>query len=87
MESIIVEFARDDTPSWLEEMVDEFTEDPFCTGVLVGADDKAVFFISLWASAVAEDVAANLTGLSPVTASVRRIVLSVPAQTEPGLSS
>ena len=78
MESIMVEFRRDDTPSWLEEMVDEFTEDPFCHGVLVGADEASVFFISLWAAAMAGDVEVSLRQMVPDSASLRRIVMSVP---------
>ncbi len=78
MESIILEFLHDDTPSWLGEMVDEFTEDPFCHGVLVGADEASVLFVSLWSAEIVEDVATSLSEMAPSSASMRRIVMSVP---------
>ncbi len=72
MESIILEFLHDDTPTWLGEMVDEFTEDPFCHGVLVGADEASVVFMSLWSAEIVGDVASNLGEMAPPSASLRQ---------------
>lgn len=84
MESISVEFARGYEPDWLQEMVDEFTEDPYCHLVMLGADDEGVVFTTMWASEVAGEVADALRKLDPVVA-VRRLVLSVPVAEESGL--
>lgn len=79
MDLIIVEFRHDQTPGWLGEMVDEFTEDPYCHGVLVGGDERSVLFLTIWASDVAQQVAESLSERSPSSASIRRVALSVPA--------
>ncbi len=62
---------------WLEEMVDEFTEDPHCHFVLVGADDTTVMFLSLWSEGVADEVAASMASMAP-QAHVRKLTVSVP---------
>lgn len=77
MESLIVEFDRAAVPGWLEEMVDEFTEDPHCHMVVVGADDGGVLMISMWPDRVVGDVEEALRGMAP-DAMVRRIRMSVP---------
>ncbi len=82
MESVTVEFPRHHEPAWLQEMVDEFTEDPYCHLVMVGADDESVVFTTMWAAEVAGDVAAALAAMDPAV-SVRRMILSVPTVEAP----
>lgn len=84
MESVTVEFPRHHEPAWLQEMVDEFTEDPYCHLVMVGADDDGVVLTTMWAAEVAGDVATALAAMDPVV-SVRRMVLSVPTIEAPSL--
>ena len=84
MESITVEFARHAAPDWLQEMVDEFTEDPYCHLVMVGADDTSVVLTTMWSAEVAEQVANALAEMEPAGI-VRRMTLSVPALEEPTL--
>lgn len=84
MESVTVEFPRHYEPAWLQEMVDEFTEDPYCHLVMVGADDGGVVLTTMWAAEVAGDVATALAAMDPVV-SVRRMVLSVPTIEAPSL--
>ena len=84
MESVTVEFPRHHEPAWLQEMVDEFTEDPYCHLVMVGADDDGVVLTTMWAAEVAGDVATTLAAMDPVV-SVRRMVLSVPTIEAPSL--
>lgn len=78
MESITVEFARHGEPEWLQEMVDEFTEDPYCHLVMVGADDDVVVLTTMWSTEVAEQVADALVEMQPA-GKVRRMTLSVPS--------
>ncbi len=84
MESVVVEFPRDHEPAWLQEMVDEFTEDPYCHLVMVGADEAGVVLTTMWSAEVAADVAVALTALDPAV-TVRRLVLSVPVVDEAAL--
>ncbi len=84
MESVTVEFPRHHEPAWLQEMVDEFTEDPYCHLVMVGADDDGVVLTTMWAAEVAGDVATALADMDPAV-SVRRMVLSVPTVEAPSL--
>ena len=84
MESVTVEFPRHHEPAWLQEMVDEFTEDPYCHLVMVGADDDGVVLTTMWAAEVAGDVATALAGMDSAV-SVRRMVLSVPSAEAPSL--
>jgi len=81
MESITVEFPRHHEPDWLQEMVDEFTEDPYCHLVMVGADDDGVVLTTMWTEAVAADVASALKAMDP-SVTVRRMALSVPTVPE-----
>lgn len=84
MESVTVEFPRHHEPAWLQEMVDEFTEDPYCHLVMVGADDDGVVLTTMWAAEVAGDVATALAAMDSGV-SVRRMVLSVPSVEAPSL--
>jgi len=83
MESISVEFPRHHEPAWLQEMVDEFIEDPYCHLVMVAADDEGVVLTTMWSADVAADVAAALVAMDPAV-KVRRMVLSVPAVEDSG---
>lgn len=84
MESITVEFPRDQEPDWLGEMADEFTEDPYCHLVMIGADDDGVVLTTMWSAEVAAEVAVALEGMEP-RGVVRRMPLSVPTTDEVGL--
>jgi len=79
MESLIVEFDRSAVPAWIEEMVDEFTEDPHCRMVVVGADEAGVVMISMWPSRVVGDVEAAMRNMAP-EALFRRLLMSVPGE-------
>lgn len=83
MESLITEFPHDDVPAWLEEMADEFTEDPFCHSVMVGADEESVMMITMWDSAVVQEVEESLRSMVLASGSVRRLYLSVPQAQPP----
>lgn len=84
MESVTVEFPRHHEPAWLQELVDEFTEDPYCHLVMVGADDDGVVLTTMWAAGVAGDVATALAAMDSAV-SVRCMVLSVPSVEAPSL--
>ncbi len=68
----------------MQELVDEFTEDPHCHLVMVGADDDGVVLTTMWAAGVAGDVATALAAMDSAV-SVRRMVLSVPSVEAPSL--
>ncbi len=78
MQSIVLEIPRYSEPDWLEEVVHEFTEDPYCVTLLLGADEDTVMLVTIWADAVAAEVEAGLRGLTDATARVRRFELSIP---------
>jgi hypothetical protein len=78
MESLILEFPHKEVPAWLEEMADEFTEDPFCHMVMVGADSDSVLFMSLWESSMASEVEASMRSMMLPSGTVRRLIVSVP---------
>jgi hypothetical protein len=84
MESVTVEFPRHHEPAWLQDIVDEFTEDPYCHLVMVGADDDGVVLTTMWAAEVARDVATALAAMDSAVA-VRRMVLSIPTVEAPAL--
>lgn len=79
-----MEFPRDQEPDWLGEMADEFTEDPYCHLVMIGADDNGVVLTTMWAEEVAQEVEAALAAMEP-RGIVRRMPLSVPSTDEVGL--
>ena len=91
MDSITVEFPRNGEPAWLAEMVDEFTEDPYCHLVMVGADERGVVLTTMWSTDVSEQVAASLAEMVDAideldaSTAVRRMELSVPTLDGPGL--
>lgn len=78
MESLVLEFPLDEVPSWLEEMADEFTEDPFCHFVMVGGDSESVLFVTTWNSEIVAEVESSLRAMMLPSGSIRRLVLSVP---------
>lgn len=83
MESLVLEFPHDEVPSWLEEMADEFTEDPFCQFVMVGGDETSVLFVTTWDSAIIDEVESSLRSMMLPSGSIRRLVLSVPEPSSP----
>ncbi len=83
MESIVVEIPRYREPTWLEEMVHEFTEDPYCLHLMLGADDATIMLVTIWAGSVASEVESGLRAMADDSIRVRRLELSVPeASTE-----
>lgn len=77
MQSIVVEIPRYSEPAWLEEIVHEFTEDPYCLWLLLGADEDTVMLVTIWDDSVAAEVEAGLRAMAD-SGRVRRLELSIP---------
>ena len=82
MQSIVVEFPRYSEPKWLEEIVHEFEEDPYCTSLMLGADDETVMLVTIWDDSVAAEVESGLRSLVE-DGRIRRLELSIPEQEPP----
>lgn len=63
-------------------MVHEFTEDPYCVSIMLGADDDTVMLVTIWDDSVAAEVERGLRPMMEV-GQIRRLELSIPEQESP----
>lgn len=81
MQSIVLEVPRYSEPPWLEEIIHEFTEDPYCHHLMLGADEDTVMLVTIWADEVAAEVESGLRAMTEEPGRVRRLELSIPETT------
>lgn len=78
MQSIVLEIPRYAEPTWLQDIVHEFTEDPYCLSLMLGVDEETVMLVTIWDDAVAAEVEAGLLAMTDSNGRVRRLELSIP---------
>ncbi len=76
MRALLIESPPDVPAGWLQELADEFIEDPQCRLALFGGDATGALLFSLWDPDVVDEVAEGLRATVPTGAVVRSISLA-----------
>lgn len=76
MRALLIESPPDVPAGWLQELADEFIEDPQCRLALFGGDEAGALLFSLWDPEVVAEVAEGLRATLPAGAVVRSISLA-----------
>jgi len=65
MRALLVESPADLPAGWLQELTDEFIEDPQCRLALFGGDESGAVLFSLWSASIIDEVASGLRDTTP----------------------
>ena len=76
MRALLLQSAPDMPAAWIQELTDEFIEDPQCRLAVFGGDEIGVVLFSLWDSTVADEVVEGLRDSLPSGATVRLLALA-----------
>lgn len=76
MRALLLESPANLPVDWLQELADEFIEDPQCRLALFGGDESGAVLFSLWVPSVAEEVAEGLREALPSGATIRFLALA-----------
>ena len=76
MRALLLESPPDQPADWLQELTDEFVEDPQCRLALFGGDESGAVLFSLWDPAIVDEVARGLQSTVPPGATVRSLSLA-----------
>lgn len=76
MRALLLESPADTSAAWLQDLADEFIEDPQCRLALFGGDASGAVLVSLWSRTVVDEVVGGLRPLLPPGASLRVLALA-----------
>ncbi len=76
MRALLLESPPDLPADWLQELTDEFVEDPQCRLALFGGDETGAVLFSLWDPRVVDEVAEGLRAAMPHGATIRALALA-----------
>ncbi len=80
---LLLESPGETSAAWLQELADEFIEDPQCRLALFGGDASGAVLFSMWPATVVEEVAAGVRPMLPSGASLRVLALADGGEDEP----
>jgi hypothetical protein len=76
MRALLVESPADLPAGWLQELTDEFIEDPQCRLALFGGDESGAVLFSVWLPSIIDEVASGLRETTPSGATIRLLALT-----------
>lgn len=76
MRALLIQSPPDLPAAWLQELADEFIEDPQCRLAVFGGDQSGAVLFSLWDPSLAEEVAEGLRAEIPSGATIRLLSLA-----------
>lgn len=76
MRALLLQSPPDLPAAWLQELTDEFIEDPQCRLAVFGGDQSGAVLFSLWDPSVVEEVAEGLRTEIPSNATIRLLSMA-----------
>lgn len=83
MRALLLQSPPNLPADWLQELTDEFIEDPQCRLAVFGGDEAGAVLFSLWDPSVVEEVAVGLRAGIPSDATIRLLSLADSGFSEP----
>ena len=76
MRALLLQSPPDLPATWIQELADEFIEDPQCRLAVFGGDQSGAVLFSLWDPSVVEEVAEGLRAEIPSNATMQLLSLA-----------